>query len=332
MNHYYRDSHGTSLIKILVTVLSLAVVSFGAAFFWQRAEDSTIAFASGNESSTAADKQESSSSDASAQDEEYKDIDMSEDALAKAAPASSAEISSESSGDEASSGEDSAAEDDSPTSSRYARDAIPGSLPFSKPVGFGYFDDAIFFGDSISTGIPLYMQTMVPNTAVIAAQGVSPGGALTSECINTASGRVTMLQAAKAKGERKKVYIMLGANALDYDEEPFIKGYIEFLQAVKLQYPEAVIYIQSMLPVTSNVNQRYPSKNINNERISSYNNLICKMALDAGVNYVDVAQGVVDENGMLPTAASPHDGMHVSAEYYMKWFDYLRNHTVSAKK
>ena len=35
-----------------------------------------------------------------------------------------------------------------------------------------------------------------------------------------------------------------------------------------------------------------------------------------------------DENGMLPDEASPADGMHFGPDYYTKWFEYLKTHTV----
>lgn len=331
MNYSHRNGRrgaGSPFLRVLITIASLAVVSLGAAFFWQNTEDSVIASAASSasvESSSAPENPEAS--DNSSGGSEYADIELDDDALGSIAPSSVPETESSASENESSSSQESGV-----VPSQYAREAVPGSVPSSKPVGYGYFDDAIFFGDSISVGIPLYMQTTVPNAAVVAAQGVSPGGALTSQSISSGGNRVTMLEAARAKGDRGKVYIMLGANALDYDEDAFINGYAEFLRAVKAEYPEAVIYVQSMLPVTVNVNNVYPSKNINNERISAYNKAICKMALDSGVYYVDVAQGIADENGMLPNEASPLDGMHLSAEYYMKWFDYLRSHTVNLEK
>lgn len=326
---YRRGRAGSSFLKVVITISSLAVVSLGAAFLWQKAEDSMTVASSIPPVSENQAPSSSSEDSGPISEGEYRDIEISDDELPEAQ-------ASPSSGDDSSSSEDGEASSDTQESagapSAYAREAAAGSVPISKPVGYGYFEDALFFGDSISTGIPLYMQTMVKGAAVIAAQGVSPGAALTSQCINTDSGRVTMLEAAKTKGERNKIYIMLGANALDYDEDPFIKGYTEFIKAVKAEYPDAVIYVQSMLPVTADVNKTYPSKNINNERISAYNAAICKMALEQGANYVDVAQGIADKNGMLPSEASPLDGMHLTSEYYMKWFDYLRNHTVSPKK
>ena len=35
-----------------------------------------------------------------------------------------------------------------------------------------------------------------------------------------------------------------------------------------------------------------------------------------------------DENGMLTDEASPADVMHFGPDYYTKWFEYLKTHTV----
>lgn len=304
-------------LKVIITVVSLATVSLGAAYTWQNAQDSmpAVAPSSIGESSSASENASESVSES--------------DPAPSGGPDTLMMVSSA----ESSSAPESSLPEDAPDDSgEYAREALEGSVPASAMVEYSYFDDAIFFGDSISTGIPLYMKTSVPNAEVVAYQGVSPAGAATAECIDVDGVKMTMLDAAKAKGERKKVYIMLGANALDANEEAFMNGYRAFVEAVRGQYPDALVYVQSILPVTSTVNNVYKSPNINNERISAFNAEIRDMAKSLGVFYVDVAQCMVDENGFLPAEASPVDGMHLNPEYYYKWFDYLRAHTIPDKK
>lgn len=210
----------------------------------------------------------------------------------------------------------------------YSRELTPGAAAFSEPVDYSYFGDALFFGDSISTGIPLYMKTVVPNAAIIAMTGVNPDSVNTSECIEVDDERVTMLEAAKKTGDRKKIYIMLGANGLDLDIDASVSGYKTFVKSVREQFPGAVVYVQSILPVTREVNKIYDKPEINNTRITEYNEALLFMCKELKVNYVDVAQAMEDEEGYLPTEASPLDGMHLTPEYYIKWFDYLRCHTV----
>ena len=297
------------IIKFIVAVIMIAAASYGIAAAWQNAQDSAYA-------------PERKAPVVSLMGEDGGAVFDSEPAAAADSPASGeAEALAEQDG-----------EDEIPPETEvmpYVREAVPGSVPpNAEPVGYEYFNDAIFFGDSISTGIPLYMKTMVPNIAVVATQGVNTMRANTAELIEINGSMLTMIDAAKTKGDRKKVYIMLGANSLDLDEKRFIDGYSTFVKSVRELYPDAVIYIQSITPVTVDVNKVYPGEYINNGQIVEYNALILGMANELGVHYVDVAQAMVDETGALPTEASPFDGMHLTPEYYIKWFDYLRSHTV----
>jgi lysophospholipase L1-like esterase len=204
------------------------------------------------------------------------------------------------------------------------------AVPESEPVEPSYFDDAIFFGDSISTGIQLYH--IADNAAVVAMTGINPYNVNTNAVIPVEVGseeRVTFLEAAKAYGERGKVYIMLGGNGIALDKELFIDGYRTFVESVKKMYPNAVIYLQGMTPVTADyVNEYDPSLEIDNATINDYNLEILALAEEQGVYYLDVGSALKDESGALPKEASPLDGMHFSPEYYVKWFDYLKAHTV----
>jgi lysophospholipase L1-like esterase len=311
-------------VKFLITLAVLTGASFSLAFAWQSVETkyAAEALAASNAAKppplsavAAPSRSEAPKSDTSAK----KPANLTTQGIKTAAEAAA---------DAAKAGgvATPAAEGD------YAREAKSGALAYSEPVNYAYFDDAIFFGDSISTGIPLYMKTTIPNVAVIAAQGVSPEGANSAAVIEVEGSRVTFLEAAKTKGERGKVYVMLGANALDLALEPVINRYRAFISALKAQYPAAQIYIQSMLPVTRNVSATYPNPNINNKRISEYNDAIRALALESNVHYVDVAQCMEDAEGYLPNAASPFDGMHLTPEYYIKWFDYLRSHAAIIKE
>lgn len=206
-----------------------------------------------------------------------------------------------------------------------------GAVPKSDPVGQSYFDDAIFIGDSISTGIPLYH--LADNAAVVAMTGINTDNINYKEVIDRISvglegeGRVTFIEAAKQYVPRSKVYIMLGGNGIGFDKETFIDGYETFLGSVREVFPDAIIYLQSMTPVTADyVNEFDPE--LNNAKIDDYNLEIMALAKRFGAYYLDVASALKDETGALPKEASPLDGMHFSPEYYNKWFDYLKTHAI----
>ena len=50
------------------------------------------------------------------------------------------------------------------------------------------------------------------------------------------------------------------------------------------------------------------------------------LADEKEVHYVDVAEGVMDDEGYLPFEATG-DGVHLTPEYCVVWMDYLRTHT-----
>ena len=193
----------------------------------------------------------------------------------------------------------------------------------AQKVGNDYFDDAAFVGDSITEGIKLY--DIMSNTTVIAAKGINLDTVFTDDKIRTKEGNKTVLEALKDT-DPKKIYLMFGANGVGwFTEEEFVKSYTKLVQAVKEQHPDSQIFLQSILPVTKKFEDS--RKDISNEKIDNYNELIVKIAEQEKVWYLDVASCFKDENGYLP-ADSNGDGMHFGNVYYQKWFDYLKTHTI----
>ena len=90
--------------------------------------------------------------------------------------------------------------------------------------------------------------------------------------------------------------------------------------------PEAVIYVQEIMPVTRKVSdsQRY----IKNRKIYEYNSLIRDMAEEKEIYLIDTAGAFATEDGSLPDDVAP-DGIHLTKEYCEKWLEYLETHTVT---
>jgi len=193
----------------------------------------------------------------------------------------------------------------------------------SEAVDAGYFDDAIFFGDSVSTG--MIANRIVGSSSVFAVIGATPQTILEEEYIYTPQGPLTMLEAAREKGDKGKVYIMLGSNSLRLETDEFISGYQRFINAVRAQYPSAVIYIQSMTPVAAHVREHHPE--ISREKVIEFNDAIAELARVNRLPFVNVFEALADENGYLPAHASA-DGLHLNAEHHFMWFDYLKTHTL----
>lgn len=184
-----------------------------------------------------------------------------------------------------------------------------------------YLDDAIFIGDSLTTGLSLY--GLLPEDQVLADTGINPQTILSRECISQDGIDKTVLDAA-ASLDPGKIYIMLGANGvafLIFDD--IISWYSELIDGLKAEHPDSEIYVQSILPVT----REKEDETLNNERITELNGLLQEMATEENVYYLSVNEAIADEEGFLPTDLSA-DGMHFGTTVYEEWLDYLLCHTV----
>ena len=198
-------------------------------------------------------------------------------------------------------------------------------IPETPQVDDSYFDDAMFVGDSITTGIELY--GVMPNATVVASTGINPNTIMTTPDIELADGSsVTILQAMSAY-HPKKIYIMLGSNGVEFiGKETMMELYGEFIDAVKAQHPDSIIYLQSILPVTQA--KEAASPDLSNDKIDEYNAAIMELAGEKEAYYLNVAESFKDETGALPDEASPNDGMHFGVSHYEIWMDYLKCHAV----
>ncbi len=189
-----------------------------------------------------------------------------------------------------------------------------------------YFDDALFVGDSITEGIKLY--DVMNNATVLASTGVNLDSLYTKDAITLADGsKVPILEATKNYSPGK-IYLMMGVNSLLSDEESFRTAYARVVDTLVSQHPDALLYIQSILPVTADYEKRANAV-ADNAKIDRYNAILKELAAEKGVLYLNVAEEFKDADGCLPNSASPKDGIHFGSSWYRKWFDYLRTHGAS---
>ena len=199
-------------------------------------------------------------------------------------------------------------------------------VPLQPKVDDSYFSNAMFVGDSITTGIDLY--GIVKGVPVVAYTGINTNTVLTSKVFRTQKGKITFLEKMKMY-KPKYIYIMLGTNGIHFQSKTsFITGYSKFVDAVKKQHPNAIIYLQLILPVSA---KKSADKKFANSKINEYNALVQKLAKEKGVYYLNVAEAFKDKNGNMPSAATS-DGIHFGPAYYKRWIEYLKTHTVYTGK
>ena len=217
-------------------------------------------------------------------------------------------------------------ESDEPTSSA----PLPlDDTRFSKPLPesamreTAYFSDAVFVGDSITTGIDLY--SSLTNTKVAASTGINLETVLTAKTVRNQNGdKVTIPEMVKEL-KPAKIYIMLGTNGIDWmSVDQMVNQYQKVFDELKKASPDAVFYIQSIPPVTKEKEKK--STGLNIKKIAEFNERLLKLAEKNKAYFVDVHAAVKGEDGYLPSEISP-DGVHFNASTYVTWFEYVRRHT-----
>lgn len=196
-------------------------------------------------------------------------------------------------------------------------------VPESEKVKKSYFDDAVFIGDSRTEGFML--SAGLSNATFYSHKGITVKTVFTEPAIKMGGSEVPIMDAL-AKTDFSKVYIMLGINETGWVySSMFIESYARIIDEIKDINPDAVIYVQQILPVSQKVSEEH--RYIKNKRIRKYNTLLQEMAEEKEVYFVDVAKAVEDENGVLPEDAAV-DGIHLKKDYCKKWLQYLETHVV----
>ena len=186
-----------------------------------------------------------------------------------------------------------------------------------------YLDDAVFVGDSLTEGMVWYL-----DTPLVAHTGINPDTILTKKVIQLEDGSKGTIREALQQMDPGKIYVMLGANGVGWiGKDNFIRLYGEFLDEIKLDHPDSIIYVQSILPVTTG-REKQDDGAITNEKIRSYNEAIFEMTKEKEVYFVNVYEAIAGEDGALPEEDAAKDGLHLNAATYEKWIDYLLCHVV----
>ena len=199
--------------------------------------------------------------------------------------------------------------------------------PQGETVDNSYFQDAAFVGDSRTDGFMLY-------------SGIGAGKNLTSNGLSifklaekkalTIGGEKYTLLEALALEEYGKVYLSLGVNELGiYKDNAFYESYCAAIDQIRAVQPNAVIYIQGLIPLNEGqIRQANGNKyNLTNDHLRVYNDLMKRAAEEKQVVYLDLYGEFVDENGELPEGVS-RDGVHLVKDACKQWLEYLKTHTV----
>lgn len=189
-----------------------------------------------------------------------------------------------------------------------------------------WFDDALFIGDSRTVGMEQYGG--LSNATFYASTGLTVYKIFTAEIVPVEGSKQKItIEEALSQRQFAKIYLMIGINEMGTGTvETFMEKYAEVVAKIQELQPDAVIYLQAIMRVSSERSAK--GDYINNEGIDLRNEEIAKLADNEKIFYLDVNSVICDEEGGLEKSYT-FDGVHLLAKYVSVWKEFLMEHAVN---
>lgn len=184
-------------------------------------------------------------------------------------------------------------------------------VPEQPEADEAFFATSAILGNSLVDGLQLYSGLKTLNYFCG-----------TSMSVDSVTGRDAALVQSLCGKTYDRIYIELGINEIGNPADYFTSRYGTLLDRIITAQPEAEIYIISVLPVTK---AKSDSSVYNMDRINAYNEALYRLAAEKKCRYLDVCSALTGDDGYLPAAWS-WDGVHLKADYYSVWENYMRTH------
>lgn len=179
-----------------------------------------------------------------------------------------------------------------------------------------FFDDALFIGDSITTGLSLY--GFLDSDKVFAEQGLAPSTAINAEI----DGKT--IESTIAKNKPAHIFIMLGTNSVGYaDSEYLVSSMKELIDSISA-LTTAKIYVLSIPPVTQAA-ELDDDNYLTISAIKEYNTLLSKTVKTTNATFIDFYSVLVDSNGYFNENYAEMDGIHFMGDTYKVMLSLLQS-------
>ncbi|QHI72818.1 GDSL-type esterase/lipase family protein [Aminipila terrae] len=189
---------------------------------------------------------------------------------------------------------------------------LPGDQEYS------IYNNTLIIGDSRIEGFKLY--SGVKNASYFCMKAMTIDKIVEGKQVPMDGKSVSVYDMLDA-ANYDKVIVGVGLNELGWNHiETFLADYGKLIDSIKEKQPDAVIYLQAVLPVSKSKNDS--DKVHNNAQIYWYNENIIKLASDKGVQFINPAAALVDGDGYLVSDATT-DGIHLNSQYCKVWAQYL---------
>lgn len=194
--------------------------------------------------------------------------------------------------------------------------------PDYENVDAGFFDDAVFVGDSISLKLSRFHGGRLGNAQFLVQSSFSVYNAIYDLMPTTYRGReYRNLEDALAATGAKKIFIMLGINDIGiFGVDQTLENWRVLFDLIQQACPDAQIYIQSVTPMWTGSER----KKLTNSNIHTYNFLLRFLAEEYGFGYIDIAPYLQDCTGGLAKVYSSDQYVHITEEGVAVWVSALR--------
>lgn len=215
-----------------------------------------------------------------------------------------------------------------PVESRYYTDAgkiaLTTEYPYAKEND-SYFKNTAFLGDSRTLGISDYAK--LDEADFYCDSGMTIFKLLEEDGITfQKTGEKVNLSQVLQQKTYDKIYMMLGMNELGYgNTQMYLEKYREVVNQIREWQPKAIIYIMANLHVSKEKNNM--ETEFNNININDKNAASATLANGTDIFYLDANPLFTDEEGFLNAELS-FDGVHLYAQHYDAWREFLLEHAV----
>ena len=177
-----------------------------------------------------------------------------------------------------------------------------------------FFDDALFIGDSITTG--LYLYGYLDPSLVYAKLGLAPSTVLESEIDGET------IDSKIKTNNPKKIYIMLGTNSVGYSDGDYLADCMEELVGHISKVSDAKVYVLSIPPVTYYAEADYDNA-LTTAAIDEYNNALRNVISDTKAKFLDLHSVLTAPDGYYYEEYHEMDGIHFMGSTYQVMLSFL---------
>lgn len=181
-----------------------------------------------------------------------------------------------------------------------------------------FFDDSLFIGDSITTG--LYLYGYLDPSLVYAKVGLAPSTAFDSEIDGETID-------SKIKSDNpKKIYIMLGTNSVGYADGNYLADCMgELVQHIS-KVSKAKVYVLSIPPITYYAEADYDNA-LTTSAINEYNSALEKVISGTKAEFLDLHSVLTAPDGYYYEEYHEMDGIHFMGSTYQVMLSFLEKHS-----